>query len=116
MWDMENGVIREEIVKEMEKEQDGSRLKDGESRRYCETGGKSYVVRVRKREILRQKGRKNNEVCERGKSKEKANKRERESVREGGSRRENYEWVLGVCILDPGQPLSDRERCGCSPW
>lgn len=29
---------------------------------------------------------------------------------------EKYEWVLGVCILDWGRPLSDRERCECSQW
>lgn len=32
----------------------------------------------------------------------------------GWSTMEKYEWDLGVCILDWGRPLSDRERCGCS--
>lgn len=34
----------------------------------------------------------------------------------GRSAMEKYERVLGVCILDWGRPLSDRERCGCSQW
>lgn len=34
----------------------------------------------------------------------------------GWSTMEKYEWDLGVCILDWGRPLSDRERCGCSQW
>lgn len=34
----------------------------------------------------------------------------------GWSAMEKYEQVLGVCILDWGRPLSDRERCGCSQW
>lgn len=34
----------------------------------------------------------------------------------GWSGIEKYERVLGVCILDWGRPLSDRERCGCTWW
>lgn len=34
----------------------------------------------------------------------------------GWNAMEKYEWVLGVCVLDRGQPLSDRERCGCTQW
>lgn len=59
---------------------------------------------VKNRENL--KGRKN--------AGERVKNGEKES--HGWSTMEKYEWVLGVCILDWGRPLSDRERCGCSQW
>lgn len=52
----------------------------------------------------------------RGGKKEGKKSEEGEKERHGWSAMEKYEQVLGVCILDLGRPLSDRERCGCSQW
>lgn len=77
-------------------------------------GGWSGVIRETKK--TQQEGRKV-EKLERDKKKKQGRKvKDGEKGSQGRSAMEKYEWVLGVCILDWGRPLSDRERCGCSQW
>ena len=89
-------------------------MKDGERQIYRETGRETCGEREREGGRRREKRIKLAREREEQKKK-RTREREREREREGESRRESYEWVLGVCILDPGQALSDRERCGSSP-
>lgn len=58
---------------------------------------------------------KSRENLRRGKNEGKRVK-DGEKESHGWSAMEKYERVLGVCILDWGRPLSDKERCGCSQW